>query len=96
MLGIVHKFCLNRRISARELKKLNLKHEVHPMGTVFEGSLDEVLEAVKTTLLSGLKHAPRVILDLKADVRPGFENRIHQKANKINNVLSSVGDTQRS
>jgi len=79
-------------IAARTAKKHQLRHEVHAMGTVAEGTLGECLDTIKDCITASLNTAPRVIVNIRADVRPGDENRIQKKSSKITQILQNVGD----
>lgn len=76
--------------SAHILKESELRYEVHAMGTVVEGTLDEAFDALKQCIRAGLKRSPRLIVHAKADVRPGVENRLHQKNRRINEVMQNI------
>jgi hypothetical protein len=56
-----------------------------------QGSLDQVFEVLKQSVDKSLRKAPRVEVNMKADVRPGFENRLARKAARIATVLE-VGE----
>lgn len=75
---------------AHILKDSELRHEVHSMGTVMEGSLEECFDVLKECIRRSLRRAPRLIVNMKADVRPGFSNRMHQKNRRITEVLQNI------
>lgn len=75
---------------ARVIKNNNVQHEVHAMGAVIEGSLAECLDIIKQCSDACLKRTPRILISMKADIRPGNENRLYKKNAKINLILNSV------
>eukprot|EP01114_Cavostelium_apophysatum_P004096 TRINITY_DN14250_c0_g1_i1.p1 TRINITY_DN14250_c0_g1~~TRINITY_DN14250_c0_g1_i1.p1 ORF type:complete len:170 (-),score=21.36 TRINITY_DN14250_c0_g1_i1:37-546(-) len=70
----------------------HLKHTVHPMGVVVEGTLDECLGVVQECVASSLKRSSRVVLSMRADIRPGTGNRLHRKSSDIQQMIHHIGD----
>jgi len=70
----------------------HLKHEVTPMGTVVDGSLEECLEAVRESTEKVLSQAPRVIVSVTLDVRPGEFGRLDRKRTKIREIVHETGE----
>eukprot|EP01116_Phalansterium_solitarium_P017573 TRINITY_DN4367_c0_g1_i3.p1 TRINITY_DN4367_c0_g1~~TRINITY_DN4367_c0_g1_i3.p1 ORF type:complete len:133 (+),score=32.23 TRINITY_DN4367_c0_g1_i3:299-697(+) len=80
--------------AARVVVVRGLRHELHPAGTLIEGSMDECFEAVKECITDSLKRAPRIIVGLRADVHPGAQNRLHQHQVEITRILGRIeGET---
>eukprot|EP01121_Diplochlamys_sp_Union-15-3_P004659 TRINITY_DN14852_c0_g1_i1.p1 TRINITY_DN14852_c0_g1~~TRINITY_DN14852_c0_g1_i1.p1 ORF type:complete len:155 (+),score=32.82 TRINITY_DN14852_c0_g1_i1:57-521(+) len=79
--------------SSRVLKDSGLKHEVHPMGNIVEGDIDECLDALKEVIEKSLHRTGRLSVNVRLDVMPGGgDNRIHKKKAKITEILSHTGD----
>ncbi|GGI72825.1 hypothetical protein GCM10011581_07250 [Saccharopolyspora subtropica] len=49
---------------------------------------EAVAAAVKVVRESGLPHAPRTSLVLKADIRPGYTNQLQEKVRRVEEHLS--------
>jgi len=72
---------------------LGLKHEVTPMGTVVEGSVEECLEALRQAAENTLaKDTPRVIVQATLDIRPGEFGRFDRKRKKIRALAQETGE----
>lgn len=67
----------------KHVKQSGLPSEIHAMGTVVEGCLDECLELVKTCVREVLKEAPRVSASVRIDVRPGHSGRIEGSVRSV-------------
>lgn len=76
-------------LCTKELNKAELKHSVSPMGSIVEGSLDECMNVLHQSALVCLRRSPRVIVDIKLDVRPGRTNRLHKKMSRIAGTITS-------
>ncbi|KAL6059990.1 hypothetical protein QOT17_013851 [Balamuthia mandrillaris] len=72
--------------------KRGLRHEVHSMGTVVEGSLDQCFEVIREVVEKCVrKGAPRLVLNFRADVSPGMSgNRLHNKQRRIGAATMNV------
>jgi uncharacterized protein YqgV (UPF0045/DUF77 family) len=68
-------------------QKHHLRFEFSPVGTVVEGSLEECLEGIKEVVAASLQNNERVILNLKADIIPGVEDRTHNRKVRIKKIL---------
>eukprot|EP01102_Stenamoeba_stenopodia_P022853 TRINITY_DN9675_c0_g1_i1.p1 TRINITY_DN9675_c0_g1~~TRINITY_DN9675_c0_g1_i1.p1 ORF type:complete len:179 (+),score=27.86 TRINITY_DN9675_c0_g1_i1:94-630(+) len=79
--------------TARVLLRRGTKHEVHALGVVIEGPIDECFEAVAESVFAVLKRAPRCTFDIHADIRPGHENRIQKKHKNVINIESVTEST---
>ena len=76
---------------ARSLKLIEesgLPYRVNPMGTVVEGSWDDVMELVKKCHMAILKDTQRVSTSIKIDDRKG---KINALDSKIKSVEEKVG-----
>jgi len=72
---------------------LGLKHEVTPMSTVVEGSMEDCLEAVRQAAESALEsRTPRVIVHATLDIRPGEFGRFDRKRKRIRAVAHETGE----
>jgi len=79
-------------VCARIIKNHDLNHEIHAMGTVMEGSVNECFDAVKDCIEACLRRAPRIMVNIRADVRPGAENRLHKKKHRIIEMVQRIED----
>jgi uncharacterized protein (TIGR00106 family) len=59
-------------VAIDQIEKSGLNYEVGPVGTVIEGSLDSVVEAIKQAHQAVLsKGADRVVTDIRIDAKKG-------------------------
>ncbi|UCF31411.1 MAG: MTH1187 family thiamine-binding protein [bacterium] len=73
----------------RALDKADIKHTLTPMGTVIEGSLDEILEAVRMLHRVPLNHgAARVLTKLVIDERRDKDASAEQKVASVRKRLA--------
>lgn len=76
---------------ARSLKLIEesgLPYRINPMGTVVEGSWDEVMELIKKCHMAILEDTERVSTSIKIDDRKGITNALDRK---IKSVEEKVG-----
>ncbi len=76
---------------ARSLKLIDesgLPYRINPMGTVVEGSWDEVMELIKKCHMAILEDTERVSSSIKIDDRKGTTNALSRK---IISVEGKVG-----
>ena len=76
---------------ARSLKLIDesgLPYRTNPMGTVVEGSWDEVMELIKKCHMAILEDNERVSSSIKIDDRKGITNALDRK---IKSVEKKVG-----
>ncbi len=76
---------------ARSLKLIdesNLPYRMNPMGTVVEGSWDEIMELIKKCHMAILKDSERVSTTIKIDDRKGVKNALDRK---IKSVEEKIG-----
>jgi uncharacterized protein (TIGR00106 family) len=64
-----------------------LDYEVHAMGTLIEGSADEVFSVIRTCHDNMLRHGNRVITTVKIDDRKGAAGRIKGKVKSVEDKL---------
>lgn len=60
-----------------------LNYKLHPMGTVIEGTGDEVFSLIKKCHHEMLKYSDRVYTQITIDDRKGYENRITEKVASV-------------
>ncbi|UCE39518.1 MAG: MTH1187 family thiamine-binding protein [Thermoplasmata archaeon] len=74
--------------SLRLIDESGLSYRINPMGTVVEGSWDEVMELVKKCHMAILEDTERVSTTIKIDDRKGVVNALDRK---IKSVEEKVG-----
>eukprot|EP01124_Arcella_intermedia_P035416 TRINITY_DN9014_c0_g1_i1.p1 TRINITY_DN9014_c0_g1~~TRINITY_DN9014_c0_g1_i1.p1 ORF type:complete len:171 (-),score=31.38 TRINITY_DN9014_c0_g1_i1:49-561(-) len=79
-------------LSARICKNHELRHEVHPMGTVVEGSVDDCLAVIREVLEKSLTKVDRVVMNARLDVRPGELHRLDKKHKKLQEITNLTGE----
>ena len=67
--------------------KSGVTYKINPMGTVLEGSWDEVMSIVKQCHTEAMKDAERVVTSVKIDDRKGKEIRIKKKIESLEKKL---------
>ncbi len=75
---------------ARCVKKIRgsgLPNELHSMGSIVEGTLEECLDLLKSCIEDTLTDAPRASVSVKMDVRPGQTGRIRAKVQAVEEKL---------
>jgi uncharacterized protein (TIGR00106 family) len=70
------------------IDKSGLPYRINPMGTVVEGSWDEVMELIKKCHMAILEDTERVSTAIKIDDRKGVSNALDRK---IKSVEEKVG-----
>jgi uncharacterized protein (TIGR00106 family) len=74
--------------AVRVVRESGLPNETTSMFTTIEArSWDEGMEVVKRAVEAVQKRAPRVSLVLKADIRPGHDDQLHAKVDRVNRLL---------
>jgi uncharacterized protein (TIGR00106 family) len=71
---------------ARSLKLIDesgLPYRINPMGTVVEGSWDEIMELIKKCHMAILKDTERVSTTIKIDDRKGVTNALEKKVKSV-------------
>ncbi len=66
-----------------------LEYEVHAMGTLIEGTADDVFDCIRKCHDNMLCHGNRVITTIKIDDRKGAANRIKGKVKSVEDRLGS-------
>src|SRR4051812_38937680 len=71
-----------------------LSYELHAMGTIVEGELDEVLDLMRRCIEQVARHSDRVTCVAKLDFRRGHAGRIESKVASVEQKLGrSVSKT---
>lgn len=73
--------------AVRVVRDSGLPNETSAMFTSIEGEWDEVMDVVKRAVEAVAEVAPRVSLVLKADLRPGYENQLSAKVERVEQHL---------
>jgi uncharacterized protein (TIGR00106 family) len=66
-----------------------LPHELHAMGTIVEGELEELLELMQRCIETTAESAPRVSCVAKIDYRPGRRDGLTAKVASVRAKLRS-------
>ncbi|WIM68642.1 thiamine-binding protein [Corynebacterium breve] len=69
------------------VNKSGLPHETNAMFTLVEGEWDEVMDVIKQATDAVREVSPRVSLVIKADIREGYTDQLHQKMHSLNKAL---------
>ena len=64
-----------------------VNYRTNPMGTVLEGSWDEVMAVVKKCHEEAMKDSGRVVTSIKIDDRKGVEPRMEKKIGSVEKKL---------
>ena len=73
--------------AVRIVRASGMPNETNAMFTLVEGEWDEVMDVVKRATLAVAEVSPRVSLVLKADIRPGHQDQLHQKVSSLEKHL---------
>ena len=73
----------------RVVRESGLPNETNAMFTNIEGEWDEVLAVVKRAVDVVAARSPRVSLVLKADIRPGYDDQLNAKVQRVERLLDS-------
>src|SRR5690606_26962032 len=68
-------------------RESSLPNETTSMFTTIERKRDEVMPVSKPASEAVAEHSPRVSLVLKADLRPGYENQLSAKVERVEQHL---------
>ena len=74
----------------RVIRESGLKSRTTSMFTEIEGEYDEVMECVKRATFVLAERGIRTEVILKADIRPGYENMMQSKVEKVDAILGEV------
>jgi len=66
-----------------------LDYELHSMGTIVEGELDQVLDLMRRCIVLVAKHSDRVTCAAKLDFRRGHSGRIKSKVESVQQILNA-------
>jgi uncharacterized protein (TIGR00106 family) len=83
--------------AVRVVRESGLPCETNAMFTNIEGEWDEVMAVIKRAVDVVAARSPRVGLVLKADIRPGYDNQLKAKVERVEKYLaegSSRADQQ--
>lgn len=67
-----------------------LPYELTSMFTTIEGEWEEVMPVIKSACDAVARHAPRVSLVLKADLRPGLTDQLTEKVQRVQAHLAQT------
>lgn len=73
--------------AVRVVRESGLPNETTSMFTTIEGEWDEVMPVIKRACEAVAEHSLRVSLVLKADLRPGYENQLSAKVERVEQHL---------
>jgi len=73
--------------AVKVVRESGLPHETNAMFTNIEGEWDEVMSVVKRAVDAVGQVSPRVGLVLKADIRPGYDDQLAAKVQRIDELL---------
>jgi uncharacterized protein (TIGR00106 family) len=71
----------------RIVRASGLACETNAMFTNVEGEWDEVMAALRACVEYAAEHAPRVSVTMKMDYRPGAQNQLRGKVERVERVL---------
>ena len=69
------------------IAKSGLDYELHAMGTIVEGELDQVLDLMQRCIEQVATHSDRVTCAAKLDYRRGHSGRIRSKVTSVEQKL---------
>jgi uncharacterized protein (TIGR00106 family) len=69
------------------IDRSGLKYELHAMGTIVEGELDQVLDLMRRCIEQVATHSDRVTCAAKLDFRRGHEGRLKSKVASVEQKL---------
>ena len=69
------------------IDKSGLDYELHSMGTIIEGELDQVLDLMRRCIEQVAQHSDRVTCAAKLDFRRGHSGRIRSKVASVEQKL---------
>lgn len=73
--------------AVKVVRDSGLPNETTAMFTTVEGEWDEVMDVIKRATEAVAAVSPRVSLVVKADIRPGYTDMLHQKIESLNKHL---------
>jgi uncharacterized protein (TIGR00106 family) len=69
------------------IDRSGVPYQLTPMGTILEGSFDEVMKVVGDCFRALEPDCPRIGMNLKMDYRPGTESRLKSKIEAVEKQL---------
>jgi uncharacterized protein (TIGR00106 family) len=69
------------------IDRSGLEYELHAMGTIVEGELDQVLDLMRRCIEQTATHSDRVTCAAKLDFRRGHEGRLKSKVASVEQKL---------
>ena len=76
----------------RIIRNSNLPNRTTSMFTEIEGPYDEVMKVVKDATFILLNKGIRTSVVLKMDIRPGFENTLNEKIQRVEEILGEENE----
>lgn len=76
--------------AVKVVRDSGLPNETNAMFTLVEGEWDEVMDVVKRATEAVQEVSPRVSLVIKADIRPGYSDRIRGKVDSVERELGNL------
>ncbi len=73
--------------AVRIIRASGLPNRTTSMFTEIEGEWDEVMKVVKDAAFALAGRGIRTEIVLKADIRPGFTDMLHEKTEKVDRIL---------
>ncbi len=67
----------------RLIRESGIKNELHAMGTILEGDLDEALQVIRRCLHEVLKDSPRATATVKIDARSSGSGSIEKSVKSV-------------
>lgn len=74
------------------IRNSNLPNRTTSMFTEIEGPYDEVMKVVKDATFILLNKGIRTSVVLKMDIRPGFENTLNEKIQRVEEILGEENE----
>ena len=74
------------------IRNSNLPNRSTSMFTEIEGPYDEVMKVVKDATFILLNKGIRTSVVLKMDIRPGFENTLNEKIQRVEEILGEENE----
>ena len=68
------------------IDKSGITYQLTPMGTILEGSWDEVMGVISSCFKVLESQSNRITTSIKVDYRKGDQSRMKSKINKIQNI----------
>lgn len=69
------------------VEQSGLEYELHAMGTIVEGTLDQVLDLLRRCIEQVARHSDRVTCSAKLDYRRGYSGRLKSKVASVEQKL---------